>query len=129
MVRPLRIEDPGAFYHITGHGNEQKNIFRDERDRERFFAYLETAVVRYKAVIHVYCLMDNHYHLLMSTPADNLSQVVRHINGVHTVYFNKRHHRFGHLFQGRYKAILYAEFGIPGTPYTIPLPFLCMTRH
>lgn len=106
MARPLRIEYPGAFYHITARGNERKDIFRDERDRERFLAYLETAVVRYKAVIHVYCLMNNHYHLLMSTPGGNLSQIVRHINGAYTVYFNKRHHRFGHLFQGRYKAIL-----------------------
>lgn len=106
MSRPLRIEYPGAFYHITARGNERKDIFRDERDRERFLSYLETAVVRYKAVIHVYCLMNNHYHLLMSTPAGNLSQIARHINGAYTVYFNKRHHRFGHLFQGRYKAIL-----------------------
>jgi putative transposase len=106
MARPLRIEYPGAFYHITARGNERKDIFRDERDRERFLAYLETAVVRYEAVIHVYCLMNNHYHLIMSTPAGNLSQIVRHINGAYTVCFNKRHHRFGHLFQGRYKAIL-----------------------
>jgi putative transposase len=106
MARPLRIQYPGAFYHITARGNERKDIFRDERDRERFLGYLETAVVRYKAVIHVYCLMNNHYHLLMSTPAGNLSQILRHINGAYTVYYNKRHHRFGHLFQGRYKAIL-----------------------
>jgi len=63
-------------------------------------------VVRYRAVIHVYCLMNNHYHLLLSTPSGNLSQIVRHINGAYTMYFNKRHHRFGHLLQGRYKAIL-----------------------
>jgi len=106
MARPLRIEYPGAFYHITARGNERKDIFRDDRDRERFLGYLETAVVRYKALIHVYCLMNNHYHLLISTPAGNLSQIVRHINGAYTVYYNKRHHRFGHLFQGRYKAIL-----------------------
>jgi REP element-mobilizing transposase RayT len=106
MARPLRIEYPGAFYHITARGNERKDIFWDERDKERFLAYLETAVVRYKAVIHVYCLMNNHYHLLMSTPAGNLSQIIRHINGAYTIFFNKRHHRFGHLFQGRYKAIL-----------------------
>ena len=106
MSRPLRIEYPDAFYHVTARGNERKDIYRDERDRERFLAYLETAVVRYKAVLHVYCLMNNHYHLLLSTPSGNLSQIVRHINGAYTVYFNKRHHRFGHLFQGRYKAIV-----------------------
>jgi putative transposase len=106
MARPLRIEYPGAFYHVTARGNERKDIFRDEGDRQRFLAYLETAVVRYNAVIHVYCLMNNHYHLLISTPAGNLSEILRHINGAYTVYFNKRHNRFGHLFQGRYKAIL-----------------------
>ncbi|MDP2269071.1 MAG: transposase, partial [Deltaproteobacteria bacterium] len=106
MARPLRIEYPGAFYHITARGNEQKDIFRDDKDRERFLGYLETAVGRYKAVIHVYCLMSNHYHLLLSTPEGNLSQIMRHINGGYTTWFNKRHNRYGHLFQGRYKAIL-----------------------
>ena len=106
MARPLRIEYPDAFYHVTARGNERKNIFTDDQDRERFLGYLETAVLRYKAVIHVYCLMNNHYHLLLSTPSGNLSQIMRHLNGAYTVYFNKRHNRFGHLFQGRYKAIL-----------------------
>jgi REP element-mobilizing transposase RayT len=106
MARPLRIEYPGAFYHITARGNEQKDIVRDDKDRERFLEYLETAAGRYGAVIHVYCLMSNHYHLLLSTPEGNLSQIMRHINGAYTTWFNKRHNRFGHLFQGRYKAIL-----------------------
>ena len=106
MARPLRIEFPDAFYHITARGNERKDIYRDDRDRERFLGYLETSVSRYKAVVHVYCLMSNHYHLLLSTPAGNLSQIMRHINGGYTTYFNKRHNRAGHLFQGRYKAIL-----------------------
>ncbi len=81
MARPLRIEYAGAFYHITVRGNELKDIFWDDIDRERFLGYLETAVVRYKTVIHVYCLMDNHYHLLLSTPEGNLSCIMRHING------------------------------------------------
>ena len=106
MARPLRIEYPGAFYHITARGNEKKDIFRDDKDRKRFLEYLETAVGRYKAVIHTYCLMSNHYHLLLTTPEGNLSQIMRHINGGYTAWFNKRHNRFGHLFQGRYKAIL-----------------------
>jgi len=106
MARPLRIEYPGAFYHVTSRGNERREIFRDDKDRQRFLSYLETAVARYKAVIHVYCLMSNHYHLLLSTPEGNLSQILRHINGGYTAYFNKRHNRAGHLFQGRYKAIL-----------------------
>jgi REP element-mobilizing transposase RayT len=106
MARPLRIEFPGAFYHITARGNERKDIYRDDRDRERFLGYLETSVRRYKAVIHIYCLMSNHYHILLSTPEGNLSQIMLHINGGYTTYFNKRHKRAGHLFQGRYRAIL-----------------------
>ena len=106
MSRPLRIEYPEAFYHITVRGNERKDIYRDDRDREQFLSYLESAVVRYGAAIHVYCLMGNHYHLLMSTPAGNLAQILRHINGAYTNYYNSRHRRSGHLFQGRYRAIL-----------------------
>jgi putative transposase len=106
MARPLRIEYPGAFYHVTSRGNEQKDVFRSKKDREQFLSYLETAVVRYGAVIHAYCLMSNHYHLLLETPAGNLSQVMRHINGAYTTYFNVKRKRVGHLFQGRYKAIL-----------------------
>jgi REP element-mobilizing transposase RayT len=106
MARPLRIEYPGAFYHITSRGNEQKDIFKDVEDREKFLFYLESSVQRYSAVIHVYCLMSNHYHLLLETPSGNLSQIMHHINGAYTTYFNKRHQRYGHLFQGRYKAII-----------------------
>jgi putative transposase len=106
MARPLRIEYAGAFYHITSRGNERKDIFKNERDFERFLTYLETAIQRYKAVIHVYCLMSNHYHLLLETPMGNLSQIIRHINGAYTTYYNTKWQRAGHLFQGRYKAIL-----------------------
>jgi len=106
MARPLRIEYPGAFYHITSRGNEQKDVFRTIADREKFLSYMETASERYGAVIHVYCLMSNHYHLLLETPLDNLSQIMRHINGAYTTYFNAAHHRSGHLFQGRYKALV-----------------------
>jgi putative transposase len=106
MARPLRIEYPGAFYHVTSRGNEQKDIFKSQKDREKFLSYLESAVVRYGATIHAWCLMSNHYHLLMETPAGNLSQIMRHINGAYTTYFNLKRKRAGHLFQGRYKAIL-----------------------
>jgi REP element-mobilizing transposase RayT len=106
MARPLRIEYPGAFYHVTSRGNEQKDVFKSKKDREKFLSYLESAVVRYGAVIHAYCLMSNHYHLLTETPAGNLSQIMRHINGAYTTYFNIKRKRSGHLFQGRYKAIL-----------------------
>lgn len=106
MARPLRIQYPGAFYHVTSRGNEQKVIFKSQKDREKFLEYLESAVVRYGAVIHVWCLMDNHYHLLIETPEGNLSQIMRHLNGAYTTYFNVKRKRAGHLFQGRYKAIL-----------------------
>ncbi|GFE59542.1 transposase [Geobacter sp. AOG2] len=106
MARPLRIEYPGAFYHVTSRGNEQKDVFKNQRDRERFLVYLASATERYGAVIHAYCLMGNHYHLLLETPGGNLSQIMRHINGAYTTYFNVKRKRAGHLFQGRYKAIL-----------------------
>jgi REP element-mobilizing transposase RayT len=106
MARPLRIEYPGAFYHITSRGNERKNIFKSAREREKFLSYLASSTERYGAVIHVYCLMTNHYHLLLETPLGNLSQIMRHINGAYTTYFNTRRQRDGHLFQGRYKAIV-----------------------
>ena len=72
MARPLRIEFPGAFYHVTSRGNERKAVFKSLRDREKFLSYLESATERYGAAIHVYCLMDNHYHLLLETPSGNL---------------------------------------------------------
>jgi len=79
MAHPLRIENPGAFYHITSRGNECKAVFKSERDREKCLSYLGSATERYAAIVHVYCLMDNHYHLLMETPAGNLSQIMHHI--------------------------------------------------
>lgn len=106
MARPLRINYPGAFYHVTSRGNEQREIFKSQRDREKFLSYLESAVERYGAVVHCWCLMGNHYHLLVETPSGNLPQVMRHINGAYTTYFNVKRKRSGHLFQGRYKAFL-----------------------
>jgi REP element-mobilizing transposase RayT len=106
MARPLRITYPGAFYHVTSRGNEKKPIFKSLADREKFLFYLESATRRYDATIHVYCLMENHYHLLLETPSGNLSQIMRHINGAYTTYFNTKRQRAGHLLQGRFKAIL-----------------------
>jgi len=106
MARPLRIEYPGAFYHVTSRGNEQKDIFKSRKDREKFLNYLESSTERYGAVIHAFCLMNNHYHILLETPTGNLSQIMRHLNGAYTTYFNVKRKRAGHLFQGRYKAIL-----------------------
>jgi REP element-mobilizing transposase RayT len=106
MARSLRIEYPGAFYHVTSRGNERKAVFKSLRDREKFLTYLESATERYGAVIHVYCLMDTHYHLFIETPSVKLSKIMQHINGAYTTYFNRKRGRSGHLFQGRYKAIL-----------------------
>jgi putative transposase len=106
MARPLRITYPDAFYHITSRGNEQKPVFKSRKDRIKFLEYLESATERYNAVIHAYCLMDNHYHLLLETPSGNLSRIMAHINGAYTAYFNRKRDRAGHLFQGRYKAIV-----------------------
>ncbi len=106
MTRSLRIEYAGAYYHVTSRGNERKNIFKNKGDRKSFLLYLKSAHLRYGAVIHAFCLMNNHYHLFIETPKGNLSQIMRHINGAYTNYFNIRHKRRGHLFQGRYKAIL-----------------------
>jgi len=106
MGRPLRIEYPGAFYHVTSRGNEQKDIFKSEGDREKFLTYLESAAERYGAVFHAYCLMSNHYHLMIETPEGNLSRIMKHINNSYTNYFNVKRKRAGHLLQGRYKAIL-----------------------
>ena len=106
MARPLRIQYPGAFYHVTSRGNERKAIYRNDKDRTKFLSYLESASERYDALIHAYCLMDNHYHLLLETPRSNLSRILHHVNGAYTTYFNVKRDRCGHLFQGRYKAIL-----------------------
>lgn len=99
MARPLRITYPGAFYHITTRGNEQKDVFKSKRDREKFLEYFESATKRYGAVIHAYCLMSNHYHLLLETPEGNLSQIMRHLNGAYTTYFNVKRKRTGTCFR------------------------------
>jgi putative transposase len=106
VSRPLRIEYLGAFYHVTSRGNERRTVFQSNRDREKYLSYLELAHERYGAVIHVYCLMGNHYHLLLETPKGNLSKILQYINGAYTTYFNIKRSRSGHLFQGRFKGIL-----------------------
>ncbi|RJQ52385.1 MAG: transposase [Nitrospiraceae bacterium] len=106
MARPLRIEYEGAVYHVTARGNERKAIFKEDPDRSLFLDILYKANKRYNILCHAYCLMDNHYHLIMETPEGNLSKGMRQLNGVYTLMFNKEHRRVGHIFQGRYKAIL-----------------------
>jgi REP element-mobilizing transposase RayT len=106
MTRPLRIEFKGAVYHITSRGNARQAIFLDEKDFADFLFVLCQAVKRYHFILHAFCLMNNHYHLLIETPYGNLSRGMRQLNGLYTQRFNQRHHRVGHLLQGRYKAIL-----------------------
>lgn len=106
MARPLRIEYPGAVYHITNRGNDKKAVFKDDQDRETFLKILAHVNKRYHWLCHGYCLMDNHYHLVIETPDGNLSLGMRQLNGVFTQARNKRYNKTGHLFQGRYKAIL-----------------------
>lgn len=106
MARQLRIHFQGAVYHVTSRGNERKPIVRSDEDRVLFLEVLAQTVEEYQVVCHSWVLMDNHYHLLLETPEANLSKALRHLNGVYTQKFNRRHKRTGHLFQGRYKAIL-----------------------
>ena len=106
MTRPLRIEFKGAVYHITSRGNARQAIFLDEKDFADFLRVLCSVVKRYHFILHTFCLMNNHYHLLIETPEGNLSKGMRQLNGLYTQRFNQRHQRVGHLFQGRYKAIL-----------------------
>lgn len=106
MARQLRIEFPGAVYHITSRGNAKQPIFLDDGDRKDFLDRLCSVVRRSNWLCHAYCLMNNHYHLLIETPEANLSRGMRQLNGEYTITFNRKHKRVGHLFQGRYKAIL-----------------------
>ncbi len=116
MARPLRLEFEGALYHVTSRGNERSSIFRDDSDRSKFLGYLGSVVERERWVLHAYCLMGNHYHLLVETPLGNLSRGMQRLNGRHTQAFNFRHRRSGHLLQGRFKAIL-----VDREPYLLEL--------
>ena len=106
MVRPLRIEYPGAVYHVTSRGDRREPIAKDDIDRLAFLSIVGQAFERFDAHAWAYCLMGNHYHLVLRTRQANLSRLMRHINGVYTQTFNRRHQLSGHLFQGRFKAIL-----------------------
>ncbi len=106
MARPLRIEFPGAVYHLTSRGNARRRIFLNNGDRKLFLETLSHVVSRYGWLCHAYCLMDNHYHLLVETLKPTLSTGMRQLNGVYTQAYNRRHKKVGHLLQGRYKAIL-----------------------
>ena len=106
MARPIRLEFPNALYHVMSHGNGGENIFVEDANRHAFLELLEELLSRYDVICSAYCLMDNHYHILMETPKANLSQLMRGLNGRYTKYFNKTYQRMGHVFHGRYKAII-----------------------
>lgn len=106
MSRPLRIEFPDALYHVTSRGDRREPIFNDDQDRQSFLDITGMALDRFDACALAYCLMGNHYHLVLHTRRANLSRLMRHINGVYTQAYNRRHNKVGHLFQGRFKAIL-----------------------
>jgi len=106
MSRPLRIEFAGACYHVMAHGNAREPIFLDDQDRQTFLDGVASACERFDWVLWAYCLMGNHYHLLVETRRGSLSSGMREINGTYTQAFNRRRRRVGHLLQGRFKAIL-----------------------
>jgi putative transposase len=106
MTRPLRIQYPGAYYHVTCRGNERRRIFIDREDREIFFERLLRSLDIHNVRLLSYVLMPNHFHLLITTPEGNLSEFMRHFNISYTASFNRKHHRTGHLYQGRYKSYL-----------------------
>ena len=106
MSRPLRLHLPGGIYHVTARGNARRAIFEDDDDCSRFLIVLAATVARYRVLCHAYCLMGNHYHLLLQTLEANLSIAMRHLNGVYTQRFNRLHERCGHVLQGRFGAQL-----------------------
>ena len=106
MSRPLRLEFEGALYHVTARGDRREPIFKDDADREALLDVVRQGVERFDAVVYAYCLMGNHYHFVLQTRQPNLSRLMRHINGVYTQAYNRRHRVAGHLFQGRFKAVV-----------------------
>jgi len=106
MARPLRLEYPGALYHVTSRGNAKADIYLEDSDRRIFLRLLGATVTRQRWVLHAFCLMGNHYHLLFETPQPNLSRGMHQLNGAYSQCFNRRHERVGHVFQGRFTAML-----------------------
>jgi putative transposase len=106
MARPLRLELAGALYHVTSRGDGREDIFLSDEDRIAWLETLAEVCKRFNWVCHAYCQMTNHYHMVIETPDANLSKGMRQLNGVYTQRFNRTHRRVGHVFQGRFKAIL-----------------------
>jgi len=119
MARPYRLQGEGYLYHITSRGDDRKRVYVSEYDYEKFLEYLLKAKEKYNFFVFAYCLMSNHYHLLIETAQPNLSRIMQYTNTAYTVYYNRKRNRSGHLFQGRYKSII-----IEGDSY-----FLELTRY
>lgn len=111
MSRPIRIEFPGALYHVSNHGSLQRSIVLLEADRKAFLETLGLVVKRFSWLLHSYVLLGDHYHLIVETPKPNLSKGMRQLNGVYTQYFNRTHQQEGTLFQGRFKGVLFEKDG------------------
>jgi REP element-mobilizing transposase RayT len=106
MARPLRIEFPGGLYHVTSRGDRREDIYLNDADRKRWLELLGEVCSRHNWLCHAYCLMDNHFHIVIETVDGNLSAGMRQLNGVYTQWHNRTHGRVGHVFQGRFKAII-----------------------
>ncbi len=106
MARALRIQYPGALYHLTNRGNERRSIFADDIDRKQFLLILSRSIDIYNVSLYSFVLMPNHWHMLVETHLGNLGEFMRHFNITYTSYYNRRHKRSGHLYQGRYKSFL-----------------------
>ncbi|MDD5069782.1 MAG: transposase [Candidatus Omnitrophica bacterium] len=106
MARPYRLQGEGFLYHITSRGDDRKKIFISDHDFNKFLEYLKYAQSKYKFYLYAYCLMSNHYHLLLETTQPNLSKIMQYVNTAYTIYYNKKRNKCGHVFQGRYKSIL-----------------------
>jgi REP element-mobilizing transposase RayT len=106
MARPLRIEFPDGYYHVTSRGNQRAKTFLNDADRREWLAIVHQVAERFHWRVYAYCQMGNHYHLLVRTPEPNLARCMRHLNGIYTQRFNRQHHRCGHLLQGRYHAVI-----------------------
>jgi len=106
MARPLRLELENGLYHVTSRGDRREDIYVDDKDRIEWLKIFGASCQRYNWRCHAYCLMDNHCHIVIETAEPNLSRGMRHLNGVYTQAYNRRHNRVGHVFQGRFKGML-----------------------
>jgi len=109
LARPLRVEYPGAYYHVTARGVARQNIFHDDKDYSEFLDRVQDVNERWGLVFHGYCLMSNHYHIEVETPEGELSRAIQWINQNYAAYVNRTYDRVGHLFQGRFKSVLVEE--------------------